>query len=87
MNWQISEALRNSQSFLIYIYYIATRRVLDDGLVIVINKYALRSEYPISSGIPTNLNIFLLKIDHEIVMANARQQMDIKPNPSPCTYS
>ena len=39
----------------------------------VTNKYALRSEYPISSGIPTNLDIFLLKIDHDIVMENAHQ--------------
>ena len=53
----------------------------------VTNKYALCSEYPISSGIPINRDIFLLKIDHEIVMENARQQMDIKPNPSTRTYS
>ena len=44
-------------------------------------------EYPISSGIPTNRDIFMLKIDHEIVMENARQQMDIKPNPSTRTNS
>ena len=30
------------------------------------NKYALCSEYSISSWVPTNLDIFLLKIDHEI---------------------
>ena len=51
------------------------------------NKYALRSEYSISSGIPTNRDIFMLKIDHDIVMKNARQQMDIKPNLSTRTYS
>ena len=36
------------------------------------NKYALYSEYPISNGIPTIPDIFLLKIDHGIVMAHAR---------------
>ena len=50
-------------------------------------KYALYSEYPISSGIPTIRNILMLKVDHEIVTGNAHRQMDSKPNPSARPYS
>ena len=46
------------------------------------STYALYSEYPISSGIPTICDILMLKVDHDIVTGNARQQMDSKPNPS-----
>ena len=36
----------------------------------VTNKYALCLECPISNGIPTNHDIFLLKVDQEIAMSD-----------------